>query len=198
MEELSYIDVEDNLEVETVLINNEEHYEKISLIDYDVLNMLNVKNTYKLTDEEKLDICMNYISRNIESFSDKIKNINKEFIYEENETQFYAIGYIDKYDLIEIARQFFNINNFDFSSYKFYDKQSDFVAIVPIINESVKYDSSKVIDIKATGDNMYSLKIEYNRSIQDIKNVFLVEYLLNKIDGKYYIIGYNVINSNIS
>ena len=46
-------------------------------------------------------------------------------------------------------------------------------------------------------DDMYSFKVQYDRSIQDKKNTFIVEYLLNKIDGKYFILGYNIINSDV-
>lgn len=196
-ENLSYIDVENNSESEFVFSGNDDCYKLISLIDFDILNMLNVEDTFKLTDEEKLDICINYIARNIENFSNITKNINKEFIYEENGTEYYSLGYIDKLDLINIANKFFNISNFDFSNYKFYDKQSDFVAIVPIINENVKYDNSEIIGMNMISDDMYSFKVHYDRSIQDKKNTFIVEYLLNKIDGKYFILGYNVINSDV-
>jgi hypothetical protein len=195
-ESLSYVDVENT--VETINMDtNEQCYQMISLIDFDILNMLSVEKTSKLTDEEKLDICINYIARNIEKFKSVIKNINKEFIFEENETEYYSIGYIDKVDLINISKQFFYISNFDFSSYKFYDKNIDLIAIVPVINQNIKYNNSKIMQMRLINENNYSLQIEYTRSIQNIDNTFVVEYFLDKIDGKYYIVGYNIIVSNV-
>ena len=87
--------------------------------------------------EEMIDYAIEYIILNYEKYSSKVLNLEKEFIYEENDSTYSSIGYVDKSVVQEVILEFFGVEDIDFTTHKFYDSKSDFLALVPMINDNV-------------------------------------------------------------
>ena len=97
---------------------------EITNIDNILLNSLNVEDSLNLTSDEKIEIVLNYIAKNEHLYKDRIVDLKEQFIYVDNDTNYYSIGYIDKKDLISIMEMFFETDNIDLSTSKFYDSNS--------------------------------------------------------------------------
>lgn len=183
-------------EMEQIKSSNDLN-EYIASIDNILLNTLNIENTNNLLIEDKIAIIINYISKNEEKYKGKIVNLHKQYIYNDIDTEYASIGFIDKKDFIEIANMYFEISNKDLESSKFYDKESTYMAIVPVMPEYISYDKSEVQDITIDNKDMYNVHIKYNRNVYGKINEINVLYRLEKTIGKYKILGYKVINSNV-
>ena len=167
----------------------------ITNIDNILLNSLNVEDSLNLTSDEKIEIVLNYIAKNEHLYKDRIVDLKEQFIYVDNDTNYYSIGYIDKKDLISIMEMFFETDNIDLSTSKFYDSNSSFVAIVPTIKDEIIYKDIQIYEKHLDENNTLHLSIKYIREVYGKQNEIKVSYLISTHNGKYYIRGYKIIES---
>lgn len=112
--------------------------------------------------EEMIDYAIEYIILNYEKYSSKVLNLEKEFIYEENDSTYSSIGYVDKSVVQEVILEFFGVEDIDFTTHKFYDSKSDFLALVPMINDNViKFESKSIEDFSITPENEITVNVKY-------------------------------------
>ena len=112
--------------------------------------------------EEMIDYAIEYIILNYEKYSSKVLNLEKEFIYEENDSTYSSIGYVDKSVVQEVILEFFGVEDIDFTTHKFYDSKSDFLALVPMINDNViKFESKSIEDFNITPENEITVNVKY-------------------------------------
>ena len=112
--------------------------------------------------EEMIDYAIEYIILNYEKYSSKVLNLEKEFIYEENDSTYSSIGYVDKSVVQEVILEFFGVEDIDFTTHKFYDSKSDFLALVPMINDNViKFESKSIEDFSITSKNEITVNVKY-------------------------------------
>lgn len=112
--------------------------------------------------EEMIDYAIEYIILNYEKYSSKVLNLEKEFIYEENDSTYSSIGYVDKSVVQEVILEFFGVEDIDFTTHKFYDIKSDFLALVPMINDNViKFKSKSIEDFSITSKNEITVNVKY-------------------------------------
>ena len=112
--------------------------------------------------EEMIDYVIEYIILNYEKYSSKVLNLEKEFIYEENDSTYSSIGYVDKSVVQEVILEFFGVEDIDFTTHKFYDSKSDFLALVPMINDNViKFESKSIEDFSITPENEITVNVKY-------------------------------------
>lgn len=171
--------------------------EYISSIDNILLNTLNIEDTNKLSSDDKIAIIINYISKNEEKFKNKMVNLHKQFIYNDIDTEYASIGYMDKKDFIEIANMYFDVTNKEIESSKFYDKDSTYIAIVPVMPEYISYDNSNIEDVSVDNQDIYNVHIKYHRNVYGKTNEINVLYRLEKSIGKYKFLSYKIINSTV-
>lgn len=112
--------------------------------------------------EEMIDYAIEYIILNYEKYSSKVLNLEKEFIYEENGSTYFSIGYVNKSIVQEVILEFFGVEDIDFTTHKFYDSKSDFLALVPMINDNViKFKSKSIEDFSITSKNEITVNVKY-------------------------------------
>ena len=112
--------------------------------------------------EEMIDYAIEYIILNYEKYSSKVLNLEKEFIYEENGSTYFSIGYVNKSIVQEVILEFFGVEDIDFTTHKFYDSKSDFLALVPMINDNViKFESKSIEDFSITPENEITVNVKY-------------------------------------
>ena len=112
--------------------------------------------------EEMIDYAIEYIILNYEKYGSKVLNLEEEFIYEENGSTYFSIGYVNKSIVQEVILEFFGVEDIDFTTHKFYDSKSDFLALVPMINDNViKFKSKSIEDFSITSKNEITVNVKY-------------------------------------
>ena len=156
-------------------------YRYISSIDRNLINtslMFN-DNTKLLNNDQKLDIVINEILNDLEKYKLDIKELDNQFIYKEDGTEYYSLGYVNKSLIKKLSYQYFNDYDIDISSYKYYDSNSDMVALVERRAEYTDYDKSDFIDLQKTEYNKYTAIFNYKRKMLNKVNEFNIEYYIN-------------------
>lgn len=92
-------------------------------------------------------------------------------------------------------QMFFEVDNIDLSTSKFYDSNSSFVAIVQTIQDDIKYKDLQIYEKYLDENNTLHLNIKYIREVYGKQNEIKVSYIISTLNGKYYIRGYKIIDS---
>lgn len=178
---------DEGYEYTQVLSDTEEYhtvYNHIKDIDKSLLSVLLMNDKTEITDDFMIDFAITYIIRNTKLFNEKIVDLNKQFVYEEEETEYYSIGYVDKEVVKNIIFDTFGVEDIELKNHKFYDLNSDFMALVPNILDEINYENSEFISLTQTGSNEYVAVVKYERNFLDQTNKFNVKYYLTKDDTK--------------
>ena len=155
----------------------------IDNIDNVFFNSLCFKeNTINFSNDEIIDYAVEYIILNYKDFDDEIINLNKTFTYEEEKSIYISIGFVNKSTINEISNKIFSITNLNFGNYRFLDKESDLVALVPMISDiPIRFSSRNIESITNTNNETLMVKVKYSF---ENKNFVYFEYLLKVKESK--------------
>lgn len=106
-------------------------------IDTTIFSVLSIyddieKGEVSFSIEQKLDIANAYIIQNLGKYQSEIKNVDKNYIYMEDDTAINSLGFVDKSLIEKIVFEIFGECDIILYNYKFYDTQTDMVALVPL------------------------------------------------------------------
>lgn len=149
-------------------------------------------NTFNFTDEQKLDFAVNYIIMNYGVYKDDIVYLEVPFVYEEDDTKYNSIGYVNKSIIENIIYDYYGDKDIIYDGYKFYDIRTNLVALVPYVIDKTSTNDMELLSIDNLDINKYVVICKYFRKFELKTNEFKIEYIIEKREDKQSIYKYNL------
>ena len=160
-------------------VNEERIYNDILEVD-DIL--LDVQNNGKFTDEGMVNFAVQYILKNLDTYSSYISYKNDEFCYIEENTKYFQQGYVNVEVIDKIIFDYFGNKNIDLKSHPYYNKDIQKFALISKRGDGIYFSNVSLVDFSYK-DNIIVLTLEYNY----LNNKFNVEYYIYINNNHYYI-----------
>lgn len=185
--------------VKNVYNNIEEDiYNFTRTVDSVIINSISFsKKTENITKEQRVDFAINYIILNISDYSKNIINLDKMFIYNENDSSFFSVGYIEKNIVEKIILDIFGVEEKIDENYKFLDKTTKYIALVPYFKEFASFEEVNLEKIYINEDNTFFVLNKYKRKLDSKTNEFNVKYIIEKCNNRYILKSYEILDSVI-
>lgn len=163
----------------TNFVNEEQIYNNILEID-DIL--LDVQNNGKFTDEGMVNFAVQYILKNLDTYSSYISYKNDEFCYIEENTKYFQQGYVNVEVISKIIFDYFGSKNIDLKSHPYYNGKINMFALISKRGDGIYFNNVSLLD-SLYKDNTLVLTLEYIC----LNNKFNVEYYIYINNEDYYI-----------
>lgn len=169
------------------LINKEKMLSKIYEIDETLL-----ENGNQLSAETKIETVIAYILNNIDVYQNQIIELKQDFMYEQDEEIITTNYYADTSFVLKIAKEYFDIKDFDITKSKYYDYNTGFMALVSTSVDNLKIEEKNCLLIEEINDKECKVKIEYYIDKENNIKINVIYYLIKENNG-YIIKEYSVL-----
>lgn len=160
-------------------VNEQKIYNDILEVD-DIL--LDMQKDGKFTDDAMVNFAVQYILKNLDTYSIYISYNNDEFCYIEENTKYFQQGYVNVEVIDKIIFDYFGSKNIDLKSHPYYNKDIQKFALISKRGDGIYFSNVSLVDFSYK-DNIIVLTLEYNY----LDNKFNVEYYIYINNNHYYI-----------
>lgn len=160
-------------------VNEEKIYNDILEVD-DIL--LDMQKDGNFTDDAMVNFAVQYILKNLDTYSIYISYNNDEFCYIEENTKYFQQGYVNVDVIEKIIFDYFGSKNIDLKSHPYYNKDIQKFALISKRGDGIYFSNVSLLDFLYK-DNTLVLTLEYIC----LNNKFNVEYYIYINNEDYYI-----------
>ncbi|MDD3304467.1 MAG: hypothetical protein PHP54_06105 [Clostridia bacterium] len=160
---------------------NEQHlYHYLLEIDDILLEVYDENQGF--TKESMINFSVQYILKNYDNYATQILDVEDNFLYRCNGTEYIPQGYVETVLLSKIINHFFGKENLDVTSHPYYNPDVQKFALISTRGDSPIFDKAILDNFDIINDNVVIMTLKYTIQHKQIA----VNYTIYINNGQYH------------